>query len=144
MRTAKPQDAALLRPLFESFYGDYLEARTSEAVRRNMKAAASVDTVLLATVDGRAAGFASLRLIPQLEAAAPHAELSDLYVADAYRRRGVGRALMRSAEQLAREKGSSRVVLTAGLDNEGARAFYRALGYALFGLTLQRHLEESA
>jgi ribosomal protein S18 acetylase RimI-like enzyme len=143
VRPANPRDAALLRPLFESFYGDYLEARTVEAVRRNMKAAASVDTVLLATLGGRPAGFASLRLIPQLEAGTPHAELSDIYVADACRRRGVGAALVRFAEELAREKGSSRVVLTAGLNNDDARAFYRALGYNEFGVTLARPLEGS-
>lgn len=141
VRAAVPGDAEVLLPMFERFYGPYLEARTPSAIRERMHSAASVDTVLLALVEGRAAGFASLRIIPQIETSHPHAELSDLFVDEAHRRGGVGRSLMRFAERLAREQGCARMTLTVGLDNTGARAFYRSLGYDEFGATVHRDLE---
>lgn len=143
VRAAVPQDADVLLPMFESSYGEHLEARTPVAIRERMQAAASVDTVLLALLDRRSAGFASLRAIPQIETDRPHAELSDLFVAEAYRRRGVGRSLMGFAERLARQRGCVRMLLTAGVDNPGARAFYRYLGYVKFGVTMHRDLEGS-
>jgi ribosomal protein S18 acetylase RimI-like enzyme len=142
IRIARPDDADALLPMFRSFYGDYLRVRTSAALRERLQAAAPVDTVLLASVDGRPAGFASLRIIPNVETAHPHAELSDLFVAEADRRRGVGRSLMRFAERFAHDRECERMVLTAGLDNPGARAFYRAMGYVEFGVTLHRDLGE--
>lgn len=141
VRVATPADAKALLPLFRAFYGDHLESTTAAAVRRNLEASASVDTVLVALVDGRPAGFASLRLIPQIETDRMHAELSDLYVDGSHRRRGLGRLLMHAAEGLARRRGAHRVVLTVGLENEAARAFYRALGYREFGWTTAKGLE---
>lgn len=141
VRAAVPADAPLLLPLFEAFYGRYLDVHDADGIRARLVAAASVDTVLLALSEGHPAGFASLRLLPQIETSRPHAELSDIYVREGDRRRGVGRALMAHAEHLAWEGGCPRMQLTTGLDNDGARAFYRALGYAEFGRTLHRELE---
>lgn len=141
VRIATREDATLLLPMFEVFYGDHLAVHGVPALEERLEAAASVDTVLLALLDGQPAGFASVRLLPEIETECLHAELSDLYVDEAHRRHGVGRALMQSAEQLARDRRGSRMVVTAGLDNEGARAFYRALGYVEFGVTLDHALE---
>jgi GNAT superfamily N-acetyltransferase len=55
-----------------------------------------------------------------------------LFVADAYRGRGIGRALMIRAEDQARAKGCH----AAWLDTFQARGFYAALGYESFA-TLQ-------
>lgn len=141
VRLASPDDAPLLLPMFEAFYGRYLDVHDPEGIRGRLVAASSADIVLLALVNGHPAGFASLRIVPQIETPHPHAELSDIYVNAGDRRRGVGRALMVHAERLARERGCPRMQLTTGIDNDGARAFYRALGYAEFGFTLHRELE---
>ncbi len=143
VRVAVPADAPALLPMFQAFYGKYLEVHDAEGIRSRLAAAASVDTVLVALSDGHPAGFASLRVIPQIETAHPHAELSDIYVDERFRRRGVGRALMSHAERLACERGCVRIHLTTDRWNEGARAFYGALGYSEFGVTLNRELEGS-
>ena len=45
------------------------------------------------------------------------------------RRRGVGRALMATAEKDFAQKGITRVALNTALTREDARAFYESLGY---------------
>lgn len=144
VRVAGPSDAPGLLPMFRTFYGKYLEVADAEDIGSRLVAAASVDTVLVALFQGQLAGFASLRVIPQIESARPHAELSDIFVDERFRRRGVGRALMSHAEGLARERGCARIHLTTDRWNDGARAFYRALGYSEFGVTLNRELQEHA
>lgn len=136
-------DAPRLLPMFEAFYGTHFEPKTIEAIREHMAAASAVDTLLIAEDQGVPVGFASLRLLPQVENGRPHAELSDLFVEDHHRRRGIGRALVASAEALARERGSPRLYLVTGFDNGIARDFYRALGYADHALQMQKTLEES-
>jgi GNAT superfamily N-acetyltransferase len=54
--------------------------------------------------------------------------LKELYVAEAYRRGGVGQALMQRLTDLAREEGCSRVEWTTDEPNQEAKAFYARLG----------------
>ena len=54
--------------------------------------------------------------------------LKELYVAEAYRRTGVGRLLMGGLYDVARRRGLSRVEWTTDTSNGDARAFYEALG----------------
>jgi GNAT superfamily N-acetyltransferase len=53
-----------------------------------------------------------------------------MYVAPAYRQRGVARALMRELIACARERGVARLVLDTARDRmQGAYALYLALGF---------------
>jgi GNAT superfamily N-acetyltransferase len=54
--------------------------------------------------------------------------LKELYVAEAYRRAGVGRLLMDGLHDFARRRGLSRVEWTTDVGNHDAQAFYAALG----------------
>ncbi|HEY7587811.1 MAG TPA: GNAT family N-acetyltransferase [Thermoplasmata archaeon] len=141
MRVAGPDDAPLLFPLFTIFYGEHFHPPTIEAIRDHLSAAEAVDTVLLATVRERPAGFASLRILPQIESYAPHVELSDLFVDEAFRRQGIGTALLRSAEDLARIRGAPRLYVLTGFDNEEAKAFYRGLGFEDHALGMKKSLD---
>ena len=49
-----------------------------------------VETPIVAEVDNCIVGFASLRLVPCVFYDTPHAELTELFVQEAYRRRGIG------------------------------------------------------
>jgi len=55
--------------------------------------------------------------------------LEDLYVAPAGRRKGVATALMRHAENFARESGAERLTLATAHDNRRAQSLYMHLGY---------------
>lgn len=57
-------------------------------------------------------------------------DLSDLYVAEAWRNRGIGTALINSVELLAQARGYSKIGLAVNPDlNPQAHALYLRLGY---------------
>ena len=87
----------------------------------HMRDAESV--VLTARNIGRIAGFAIMRY------ADDSAHLNLLAVEPAHRRRGVARRLLQWLEESALTAGTFTVGLELRKGNEGARAFYAALGY---------------
>ena len=96
---------------------------------------------ILLAVDGRTiAGFVCIvtnkRGAP--DHPARHAFVHDLFVAPEYRRRQVATKLMEGAETLATSHGVAEVRLAVLARNEGARAFYEALGYRDYAHALTR------
>lgn len=78
--------------------------------------------------EGRAIGtMSALRVTDELH-------VLSVAVLEAGQRRGVGRALVALAEELAREDGASVMLLEVRRDNAGARAFYEALGFFCFNV----------
>jgi GNAT superfamily N-acetyltransferase len=61
----------------------------------------------------------------------PRAEVAGLVVDAAQRGTGVGRMLMQSAEDWAREKGYAVVKLRSNIVRHAAHAFYKQLGYKI-------------
>jgi len=100
-----------------------------------------VETPILAEINGCVVGFSAVRVVPCVFYGTPHAELTELFVEEAWRRRGVGRALMKHTENLAREKGATSLLLLVGFKNAEAQAFYRALGYADRDLAMEKKLK---
>jgi ribosomal protein S18 acetylase RimI-like enzyme len=138
VRIATPDDAASVARLLEAFNGPPVTPAQAAA---RMAACVGLETTLLADVDGQTAGLACLRVIPYMSDDRPYAELTELYVEASYRRQGVGRALLRSAEALAAQRGAAELILLTGPENAAGQAFYRALGYSDYGLALRRALD---
>ena len=92
---------------------------------------------LIACCEDSVAGFAVARRV-----AADEAEILNLAVEPAWRRRGVGRALVETISKQA--KGN--VYLEVRESNRGARQFYERLGFRTVGLRPQyyRHPDETA
>jgi ribosomal protein S18 acetylase RimI-like enzyme len=65
-------------------------------------------------------------------------EIQDVFVTQRHRRRGVGTALARAAEELAAGRGQTRISLSFGIANEAARRLYERLGYRDAGLDPER------
>ncbi len=97
---------------------------------------------LLAEAGGRAVGFltgyvrewSSLRPVEL-------AELESMFVMPAYRDEGIGQDLVNEFVAWCRGKGAKRVSVTAYWANEGARRFYRRLGFEPRNVTLEWGIE---
>jgi GNAT superfamily N-acetyltransferase len=90
--------------------------------------------LLVAWLDGRPVGDVFLACEPadepQVRRQLPGVpRLTHLEVLGPLQRRGVGTALIRAAEEVARRLGHARIVLAVGLDNPDARRLYERLGY---------------
>jgi len=89
-------------------------------------------SLALATVDGRAAGTA--QLVEAGKANARHrAEVSKVLVHSAFRRRGIGAALLRALEARARERGKRTLVLDT-LEGDSGEQLYQSLGWIRAGV----------
>lgn len=80
------------------------------------------------TLASRLIGMCALLFSVSTWSATPVCELQDVVVSHAHRRQDVGQGLMAAAEELARERGCSRLFLLAESWNLSAHSFYRSLG----------------
>jgi ribosomal protein S18 acetylase RimI-like enzyme len=92
--------------------------------------AAGSKLVLVATLGDNIAGTAQLDL-DSMPSKRHHAEVSKVLVDPAFRRAGVGRALMQEIERRADKEG--RWLLTLDTAGDAAEALYRSLGYKFAG-----------
>ncbi len=82
---------------------------------------------LVAEADGRVVGYVMGEMEEDNGVKVGH--VVNIAVHEAYRRRGIGSRLMMEIERIFREMGAKRVKLEVREGDEGARAFYRHLGY---------------
>ena len=75
-------------------------------------------------------GLAVLRFRPAIWSDALECYLAELYVAPRVRGRGLGRALMNAAIELARGHGADHIDLGTGEHDLAARALYESLGFS--------------
>jgi GNAT superfamily N-acetyltransferase len=127
IRAARSEDAAALVALYEAW--EHAQPVEVVAERLSAWAAAPQAQVLVAEVDGAVAGFAGVCAVPHLARPGRFARLSGLAVGAPHRRRGVGAALVRAAEELGRRWDCDAMEITSSRRRADAPGFYRALGY---------------
>jgi GNAT superfamily N-acetyltransferase len=135
IRPATPADTALVLTLIRELAEYERLAHTVVATEADLEAALFgprpwAETVL-AEVDGQPAGFALFFHNFSTFLARPGLYLEDLFVRPAYRRRGVGRALLTHLAQLAVERRCGRFEWSVLDWNAPAIAFYQQLGAEL-------------
>jgi GNAT superfamily N-acetyltransferase len=69
-----------------------------------------------------------------------YAVIENVAISQAYRRQGIGRALVERADRWALDRGATQTELNVWEFNEGARAFYDALGYKTASRKMVRDL----
>jgi ribosomal protein S18 acetylase RimI-like enzyme len=91
---------------------------------------------------GGVSGFcaAQRRVGPPAAAERARVEITELVVAPAARRRGIGRALVSAALAWAAAGGARRIEVRVAARNPAGQAFWRALGFADFVDVLDRRL----
>ena len=131
IRLATPDDAAEVARLlaaFRTWYGssDPDDASFERSVQRLL---VDPQTEYLLGGDPPAA-VAQLRFRWSVWAEAEDCWLEDLYVEEAARGTGLGRAMVEAAMERARARGCRRIELDVDDANHPARALYEALGFA--------------
>lgn len=132
LRAATEADAALvlsfIRDLakYEQLSSECLA--TEEAVRATLLAAQPAAECLLAFADGEPAGFAVYFSNYSTFLARPGLYIEDLFVRPAFRKRGIGRALILHLAKLANARKCGRMEWSVLDWNEPAIEFYRKIG----------------
>jgi GNAT superfamily N-acetyltransferase len=122
IRRALPQDAPAIAELLSAL--GYPAA--PEEVLERLNALDDADCVLLA--DG---GLIALHRMPRLAEGDKLARITALVVAPESRRKGLGQALLRAAEEVARRWGCELVEVSSGRrpERDAAHRFYRAAAF---------------
>jgi ribosomal protein S18 acetylase RimI-like enzyme len=132
---AEPADVTAVGGLLEEmdrFYGAEGSEPLGERVRQigeAIFASPPAAFALLAREGGRLAGIASCSFLWPAVGLTRSLYLKELYVAEAFRRQGVGELLMAAVLKAAAMHRCSRVEWTTDADNAGAQAFYASLGH---------------
>lgn len=132
IRSAQPADVPLIRELIEGL-AEYERLRhecvaTDERLRSTLFGERPYAEVIIADVDGVAAGFALFFHNYSTFLARPGIYLEDLFVRPHMRGHGVGKALLRHLASLAVARDCGRLEWSVLDWNEDAIGFYRALG----------------
>lgn len=130
VRVADVADAPAAAQLLHDFNTEYHDvtpgrARLAERIRHLLDGG---DTVLL-LAGRRPVGVAVLRFRQALWSDGLECHLAELYVAPPHRGRGVGRALLGGAMDIARRRGADRMDLGTSEDDVTARRLYESMGF---------------
>lgn len=134
-----PRDSAHVVELLDAYARDLMGGGEplTDSVKQRLPgdlAAFPTSLVLLARIDGVAAGVAVSFLGYSTFAAAPLVNLHDFVVAPAFRGRGVARALLERLAAEARSRGCCKITLEVLENNHRARAIYAEAGFAAYVL----------
>jgi ribosomal protein S18 acetylase RimI-like enzyme len=126
IRRATTADAEAIAALFTD---EGYPAGPSDIVERLERFASDHSQVLVAEGDGVVLGFVALHALPRFEHDDRIVRLLALVVDAGARERGLGRALIAAAEDVATELGAAFTEITAAHHRPEARHLYETLGY---------------
>lgn len=133
IRTASPHDMPALVNLVEQYWSfEDIAGFDAGRVGRLLHGALFAQGLArcwLAEQAGQVGGYLLAVLVFSLEHGGMMAEIDEFFVTPAFRGRGIGAALLLTAENALRESGVRRVQLQLGSENARARQFYTARGY---------------
>ena len=118
-----------------------IQQSDAQSVKRALTAPASGEALFVAEEQGELLGFIHLKTVVDYFSQEPIAHNSDVVVAATAEGKGVGKALMSSAEDWARTCGYTMVQLHVLTDNTRARSMYERLGYSAEWLKYIKRLE---
>jgi GNAT superfamily N-acetyltransferase len=127
VRTAADTDAAAIAALMTQL--GYLCSGDDAAARLGYWLAEPMSRVLVAEHDGLVIGCLSLHAVPYLERTGRWARIEGLVIDELARGTGVGRALLRTAENVARQWECLAMEVTSARTRHNAHAFYQRMGY---------------
>lgn len=130
MRRATRADADAIGELLHAFNSEYQEPTPgAAALAKRTAELMAADEVKVILGGAGPDGLAVLRFRPSLWTPEPDCYLEELYVVPGRRGKGLGRAIMEAAIELARAEGAGRMELGTSEDDVAARGLYESLGF---------------
>lgn len=140
-REAKLADAPHLARLIEALG---YPCEVGEAERRIRRVNASPrQALILAEIDREVCGLLALDFMFYLPLGRDTCRITALVVDESQRKHGIGRALLRHAEAVARREGVARIELTTAEHRVEAHAFYVRCGYEQSSLRFVKRLGDA-
>ncbi|EMA12578.1 GNAT family N-acetyltransferase [Haloarcula marismortui] len=116
--------------------------RNRTAVRETVVQRIVAENVRIARIDQHIIGFVMMTLDSgRYEQDKTRGIIENIFVEPVHRNQGIGSELLDTAEELLRQAGADILALEAMADNESARQFYRAHGYAPHRIELEKPTE---
>jgi ribosomal protein S18 acetylase RimI-like enzyme len=121
----------------------YETKRTEMEARLKLILSNPAYKTFVAIMDGCVCGMIGTVTYPSYEHNDPGGRIVALVTLSAARRRGIGRALMATAEKDFTQRGITRVALNTRLTRKEAHTFYQSLGYERNGWRFVKQLPAS-
>lgn len=128
IRPASHEDLGAMTRLLQELFAIETEFEFDEEKQRcglEMLLDSPTAGIWVADRRGRVVGMVTVQLVVSTAEGAFSGWLEDLVVSSAYRRRGLGKALLQMAVNWAQERGAARIQLLADSRNVPALIFYR-------------------
>jgi len=138
IRYAQPGDAAALAQLMCEL--GYETTKSEMQMRLQRIATDERYRTFVAVRDGNACGMIGTLTYPSIEHNDPSGRIVALVILRTMRRRGIGRALLATAEKDFALRGIRRIGLNTQLAREDAHKFYESLGYERNGWRFVKQL----
>jgi GNAT superfamily N-acetyltransferase len=138
IRAAQMNDAAAIAQLMCEL--GYETTESEMQMRMGRIAADARYRSFVAVCDGRVCGMIGTVTYPSYEHNDSGGRILALAILSEMRRRGIGRALIATAEKDFAQRGISRLALNTSLVREGAHKFYHSLGYERNGWRFVKRL----
>jgi len=133
----------LLKAKAEFDGASHLLVATEETLRDALFSSNPMARALVAVENGALVGTATYYATFSSFIAKPCLWLDDLYVYEAHRSRGVGRALVKRLCEIAHMHGCGRIDWVVATLNSNGRGFYASLGASIFETVRLARLEEN-
>ena len=142
IRPAEINDAAALAQLMCEL--GYETAKSEMHMRLDRIATDERCRIFVAVCDGKVCGMIGTLTYPSIEHNDRSGRIVALVILRRMRRRGIGRALITTAEKDFVQRGIRRVALNTQLAREDAHKFYESLGYERNGFRFTKDLSTVA
>ena len=132
IRIANPADLPVLITMIRALSGVHGDTAkiTDEGLHEILFGSGARAFALIAEQDGMPVGYAGIIRIPTLHSGVDRFDIQHLFVSDGQRGKGVGKALIAQARDIAKAAGAKGLTIGPAPQNTAAQATYRAMGYA--------------
>jgi N-acetylglutamate synthase-like GNAT family acetyltransferase len=139
IRPATLGDTQAVKELFQELIGHQLS--DEDVINRITYVQKSpIDSFYVYEIDNKIQGVLAFRIRENIEENSRYGEISVIVVKSGSRKNGIGKKLMKYAEEIAQEKKCIGTWLVSGFGREEqAHPFYKELGYKISGYRFVKH-----